>query len=92
MQFVHTARRLITLQTVNGVPPCQPVARPSATRGQALYDVNEAGVVLRLSRRYLYEQIRSGRLRSVKAGRARRVPASAIAEYVALLEQEGQSA
>jgi excisionase family DNA binding protein len=60
--------------------------------GQALYDVDEAGVVLRLSRRYLYEQIRSGRLRTVKAGRARRVPASAIVEYVALLEREGQSA
>ncbi|MEV0618585.1 helix-turn-helix domain-containing protein [Nonomuraea sp. NPDC050404] len=59
--------------------------------GQALYDVEETVVVLRLSRRYLYEQIRSGRLRSVKAGRARRVPASAIAEYVALLEREGQS-
>ncbi|WP_327590305.1 helix-turn-helix domain-containing protein [Nonomuraea sp. NBC_00507] len=60
--------------------------------GQALYDVDEAGVVLRLSRRYLYEEIRSGRLRSVKAGRARRVPASAIAEYVALLEREAQAA
>lgn len=41
---------------------------------------------------YLYEEIRSGRLRSVKAGRARRVPASANAEYVALLEREAQAA
>jgi excisionase family DNA binding protein len=56
--------------------------------GQALYDVNETGVVLRLSRRYLYQEIRAGRLRTVKAGRARRVPADAIAEYVKLLEQE----
>jgi excisionase family DNA binding protein len=60
--------------------------------GQALYEVNEAAVVLRLSRRHLYDEIRSGRLRSVKSGRARRVPVSAIAEYVALLEQEAQAA
>ena len=60
--------------------------------GQALYEVNEAAIVLRLSRRHLYEEIRSGRLRSVKSGRARRVPARAIAEYVALLEQEAQAA
>ncbi|MGI5288333.1 helix-turn-helix domain-containing protein [Nonomuraea polychroma] len=60
--------------------------------GRAMYDVDEAGVVLRLSRRYLYQEIRSGRLRSVKAGRARRVPADAIADYVKLLEQEAQVA
>ncbi|NUW30736.1 helix-turn-helix domain-containing protein [Nonomuraea sp. SMC257] len=60
--------------------------------GQALYDVNEAVTVLRLSRRYLYQEIRAGRLRTVKAGRARRVPADAIAEYIKLLEQEAQVA
>ncbi|MFI6814740.1 helix-turn-helix domain-containing protein [Nonomuraea sp. NPDC050328] len=60
--------------------------------GQALYDVNETGVVLRLSRRYLYQEIRAGRLRTVKAGRARRVPADAIAEYVRLLEHEAGAA
>lgn len=60
--------------------------------GQALYDVDETGVVLRLSRRYLYQEIRAGRLRTVKAGRARRIPADAIAEYVKLLEQEAEVA
>ncbi|TXK39968.1 helix-turn-helix domain-containing protein [Nonomuraea sp. C10] len=60
--------------------------------GQALYDVDETVLVLRLSRRYLYQEIRAGRLRTVKAGRARRVPADAIAEYVKLLEQETQVA
>jgi len=44
--------------------------------------------MLRLSRSVIYEQIRAGRLRIVKQGRATLVPASAIAEYVALLEQE----
>ena len=35
-----------------------------------------------LSRSVLYELIRSGRLRTVKQGRRRLVPVSALAEYV----------
>ena len=46
----------------------------------------EAMALLSLSRTVIYEQIRSNRLRSVKQGRSRLIPASAIAEYVALLE------
>jgi excisionase family DNA binding protein len=53
-----------------------------------LYRVAEAMQVLSLSRSVIYEQIRAGRLRSVTQGRARLIPASAIAEYVALLESE----
>ncbi|MEO3785047.1 helix-turn-helix domain-containing protein [Actinocorallia sp. B10E7] len=63
-----------------------------APLARALYRVEEAAELLALSRRHLYEEIRSGRLRTVKAGRARRVPASAIADYVALLEQETRAA
>jgi excisionase family DNA binding protein len=44
--------------------------------------------LLSLSRSVIYEQIRAGRLRTVKQGRTRLVPHTAIAEYVALLEQE----
>jgi excisionase family DNA binding protein len=47
-----------------------------------LYDVNEAAEALRLSRSVLYELIRSSRLRTVKQGRRRLVPVSALAEYV----------
>lgn len=36
----------------------------------------------------IYELIRAGRLRSVKQGRARRIPAAAIRDYIALLERE----
>lgn len=54
----------------------------------ALYRVPEACALLRLSRSVIYEQIRAGRLRTVRQGTARRVPASAITEYVALLERE----
>lgn len=55
---------------------------------KALYRVSEAMLLLSLSRSTIYEQIRSGRLRSVKQGHRRLIPAAAIAEYVALLEFE----
>ena len=51
-----------------------------------LYGVEEAAAALRLSRSVLYELIRSGQLRTVKQGRRRLVPVSALAEYVASLE------
>jgi excisionase family DNA binding protein len=53
-----------------------------------LYRIAEVMEILSLSRTVIYELIRSGRLRSVKEGRSRLVPASAIADYVALLERE----
>ena len=36
----------------------------------------------------IYEQLRSGRLRSVHVGRTRLITATAIDDYVALLEAE----
>lgn len=57
-----------------------------------LYRIRDAMAVLSLSRSVIYEQIRSGRLRSVTQGRSRLIPASAIAEYVALLESEARAA
>ncbi len=62
------------------------------TSDKQLYRVPEAMAVLSLSRSVIYEQIRSGRLRSVTQGRSRLIPASAIAEYVALLEDEARAA
>jgi excisionase family DNA binding protein len=51
-----------------------------------LYGVDEAANALRLSRSVLYELIRSGRLRTVKAGRRRLVPVAALDEYVDSLD------
>lgn len=51
-----------------------------------LYRVDEAAEALRLSRSQLYELIRSGRSRTVKCGRRRLVPVSALDEYVSSLE------
>lgn len=42
-----------------------------------------------LGRTKVYELIQSGQLRTVKIGRRRFVPASAVEEYVARLEQQG---
>jgi excisionase family DNA binding protein len=57
-----------------------------------LYRVTEAMAVLSMSRSVIYDEIRSGRLRSVKRGRSRLISASAIADYIALLEQEAGAA
>ena len=61
-------------------------AQPLAER--RLYRVTDAAEILSMGRSTLYELIRSQRLRSVKEGRIRLIPASAIDEYVALLERE----
>ena len=53
-----------------------------------LYEVTDAMRMLRLGKTAVYELIRSGRLRPVKQGRARRIPAAAIRDYIALLEEE----
>ena len=67
------------------------VSSSQANRKQ-MYRIVDATVVLSLSRSVIYEQIRSGRLRSVTQGRTRLIPASAIKEYIALLEQEAKAA
>jgi excisionase family DNA binding protein len=53
-----------------------------------LYRVSDTMRVLSMSRTVIYDLIRTGRLRTVNEGRARRIPASAINEYIALLERE----
>ena len=56
-----------------------------------LYRVTEAMALLSIGRSVIYELLRSGRLRSVREGRTRLIPASAISEYVALLEREADT-
>lgn len=57
-----------------------------------LYKVTDAMRILSVSRTVIFELLRSGRLRSVKQGRTRLIPASAIRDYVALLEKEAEEA
>jgi excisionase family DNA binding protein len=56
--------------------------------GSRLYRVPDAMRLLSMSRTVIYEQLRSGRLRSVRQGRARLIPDTAITEYISLLETE----
>lgn len=61
---------------------------PQEVTRKVLYRVTEAMTLLSMSRSVIYEQIRSGRLRTVTVGRSRRVPAKAISEFVQMLESE----
>ncbi len=58
---------------------------------KALYRIPEAMRLLSLSRSVIYNQIRAGRLRSVKEGSTRLIPADAIADYIALLKAEAEA-
>ncbi|MEV4383674.1 helix-turn-helix domain-containing protein [Streptosporangium sp. NPDC049644] len=57
-----------------------------------LYRVRDAMRVLNLGKTAVFDQLRTGRLRSVKQGRARLIPATAIREYITLLEKEAEEA
>lgn len=52
-----------------------------------MYRVDEAAGALRLSRSQVYELIRSGQLLTVRCGRRRLVPVTALVQYVAALER-----
>jgi excisionase family DNA binding protein len=60
--------------------------------GKLLYRITEVMDVLSMSRSVIYEEMRAGRLRSVKRGRNRLISAPALADYVALLERETRAA
>ena len=55
---------------------------------KVLLTVGEAAVSMGIGRSLLYEMIMRGQIRSVSIGRARRVPVTAIQDFVARLEAE----
>ena len=57
-----------------------------------LVRAEDAALALGVSRTKVYELMRSGALRSVKIGGLRRIPATALAEFVAQLEEQGRAA
>ncbi|MDP9840957.1 helix-turn-helix domain-containing protein [Streptosporangium lutulentum] len=65
---------------------------PGPPGERRLYRICDAMHLLSMSRSVIYEQIRAGRLRSVTQGRTRLIPASAISDYIDLLEQEARAA
>jgi excisionase family DNA binding protein len=60
----------------------------SSHSGPQLYTVEQAAQVLTISRWKVFELIRLRELRSVKIGGLRRVPRSAVDEYIARLLRE----
>ncbi len=57
---------------------------------KALLTVTECAAALGVSRSLAYELLNKGQLRSIRIGRARRIPARAISEFVAAKELEAQ--
>ncbi|MFP3990294.1 helix-turn-helix domain-containing protein [Streptomyces sp. E11-3] len=58
---------------------------------QILYRPEEAATVLRIGRSMVYEEIRLGRLQTVRIGRRRLVPPEYIERYVELLKREAEA-
>ncbi|MFJ4713160.1 helix-turn-helix domain-containing protein [Streptomyces sp. NPDC088785] len=58
---------------------------------QLLYRPEEAATVLRIGRSMVYEEMRLGRLQTVRIGRRRLVPPEYIAQYVELLKREAEN-
>ncbi|MEU3353782.1 helix-turn-helix domain-containing protein [Streptomyces sp. NPDC037389] len=67
---------------------------PSAlsTTEQRLHSVKSASRILNIGSTRAYEEIRRGRLRTVRSGRRRLVPTEYIEEYIELLKNEAASA
>jgi hypothetical protein len=55
---------------------------------QLLYKIADLVPVLRMSRAYIYKQIKAGRLRTVKEGDATFITPGQLTDYIALLERE----
>jgi excisionase family DNA binding protein len=53
-----------------------------------IYTVEEAAEVLKISRWKIFDLIRTSQLRSVKIGGLRRIPRTAIEEYITRLLEE----
>lgn len=74
-----------SVQSSKGRPGTMSAIVPGS---QLLFRVSEAREMLSLGRNEMYKELRFGRIRSVGQGRARRIPAAALLEYVDLLERE----
>jgi excisionase family DNA binding protein len=74
-------------------PPVYRETTPTVTAVvPLLYRVEEAAEALRISRTQVYDLIRLNKLTSVKIGRVRRVPVSAVSDYVAAAIAETEEA
>ena len=79
-------------QSTRGEPTLAPADSAQFASGVLLFKVAEAARLLNMSRTLVFEQLRTGRLASVKQGRVRLIPATALLDYVALLVEESHEA
>lgn len=61
----------------------------ATTPQRLLYTPDNAGAILDVGRTTIYALIQSGELKSVKIGRCRRIPASALEDYINKLTEAG---
>ena len=59
-----------------------------ACRPHLLLTVEQAAASLAICRTKLYELLRNGQLESIRIGTSRRIPTSALAEYVERIREE----
>ncbi|QKV94046.1 helix-turn-helix domain-containing protein [Streptomyces sp. NA02950] len=63
----------------------------AAPTERLLYRPEEAAAALNIGRSLVYEEIRLGRLQTVRIGRRRLVPPEYVAQYVELLKREAEA-
>ena len=68
-----------------------PQVSPAAETVAPFYTPEEAGKVLRIGRSRIYDELRRCRLRSIKVGRSRRIPAEWLNDYRQLLITEAET-
>ncbi|MFJ9576053.1 helix-turn-helix domain-containing protein [Streptomyces sp. NPDC101191] len=82
LQITHSTRATATTPPPTVVVPLQ----------RRLHSVSDAAYVLGFERTTVWEQIRLGRLRTVRVGRRRLVPTEYIEEYIEMLKRESDAA
>ncbi|WP_432193750.1 helix-turn-helix domain-containing protein [Streptomyces sp. bgisy027] len=63
----------------------------AAPAERLLYRPEEAAAALGIGRSLVYEEIRLGRLQTVRIGRRRLVPPEYVVQYVELLKREAEA-
>ena len=64
-----------------------PTVSTYSSQQRLLFSVVDAAQILSLSRSKVYELLATGAIRSVRIGRSRRIPRSALDDYVADLTE-----
>ena len=79
---------LVSQITTDSKDPMPTPTTEAPIQPKLLYRVEEAGKMLSISRSRMFELLQTGAIRSVTEGRSRRIPHSALLDYVQRLEEE----